>query len=92
MKKILFLILVTAISVSAQMSPKLQAKIEQEAKDIEPKLIEWRRYLHQNPELSNRETKTPDGRAARIRAKPAAMDRVGSDAMSGTPHTRPART
>jgi amidohydrolase len=58
MKKILFLILVTTIGASAQMSPKLQAKIEQEAKDIEPKLIEWRRYLHQNPELSNRETKT----------------------------------
>ncbi len=30
------------------------------AKDIEPKakVIEWRRNIHQFPELSNRETKT----------------------------------
>ena len=36
----------------------LQAKLDQQSKDIEPKLIEWRRYFHQNPELSNREFKT----------------------------------
>jgi amidohydrolase len=29
-------------------------------KNIEPKLIEWRRHLHANPELSNREVKTAD--------------------------------
>jgi amidohydrolase len=44
--------------VQAQVSPKLQAKIEQDAKAIEPKLIEWRRHFHEFPELSNRETKT----------------------------------
>lgn len=37
---------------------KLQTKTDQMAKDIEPKLIEWRRDFHQHPELSNRETKT----------------------------------
>jgi amidohydrolase len=42
----------------AQMSSKLQTKIDQQAKEIETKVIEWRRHLHQYPELSNREVKT----------------------------------
>jgi len=33
-------------------------KIDQRAKEILPKLIEWRRHIHQNPELGNREFKT----------------------------------
>ena len=41
-----------------QVSPKLQAKITQQAKEIEPKIIEWRRQFHQYPELSNQEFKT----------------------------------
>ena len=42
----------------AQMNSKLQAKIDQQAKEIEGKVIEWRRHFHQYPELSNREVKT----------------------------------
>ncbi len=42
----------------AQMDAKLQATINQQSKEIEPKLIEWRRHFHQSPELSNREFKT----------------------------------
>ncbi len=42
----------------AQMSSKLQAKIDQQAQEIEGKVIEWRRHFHQYPELSNREVKT----------------------------------
>ncbi|MFM7487633.1 MAG: M20/M25/M40 family metallo-hydrolase, partial [Cytophagales bacterium] len=49
------LISVNAIS---QVNPKLLTKLDQEAKEIEPKVIEWRRHFHQYPELSNRETKT----------------------------------
>ncbi|MCM4162860.1 amidohydrolase [Arenibacter sp. P308M17] len=33
---------------------------EKEYKDIEPKLLDWRRDFHQNPELSNREFKTAE--------------------------------
>jgi amidohydrolase len=51
----LFLCVTSAI---AQINPKLNSKIEQQAKELEPKLIEWRRYFHQHPELSNRELKT----------------------------------
>ena len=42
----------------AQMNSKLQAKIDQQAREIEGKVIEWRRHFHQYPELSNREVKT----------------------------------
>ncbi len=41
-----------------QISASLQAKLDQQAKEIEPKLIEWRRNFHEHPELSNREFKT----------------------------------
>ncbi len=34
------------------------AALDQDITDIEPKVIEWRRDLHQNPELSNREFRT----------------------------------
>lgn len=59
MKNVLLILLCFAFADSfAQMSPKLQSKIELQAKDMEPKVIEWRRQIHQNPELSNREFKT----------------------------------
>jgi amidohydrolase len=60
MKKILntFLLLLLAFAAVAQADPKLLAKLNQQAKEIEPKMIEWRRYFHEHPELSNREVKT----------------------------------
>lgn len=59
MKKIPYVIFYFAlVNGYAQVSPKLQGKIEQQAKEIEPKVIEWRRHFHQYPELSNREVKT----------------------------------
>jgi amidohydrolase len=51
-------LLLSASAVLAQNNPKLQAKLDQEALAIEKKVIEWRRHIHQNPELSNREFKT----------------------------------
>ncbi len=53
-----FFLSALAITASAQVSPKLQAKIDLQAKEMESKVIEWRRHIHQYPELSNRETKT----------------------------------
>ena len=43
------------IICSAQELAKL---IETKATTIQPKLLDWRRHLHQHPELSNRETET----------------------------------
>jgi amidohydrolase len=56
----------------AQTSSALQAKLDQQAKDIEPKLVQWRRNFHEHPELSNREVKT--GRLVADYLKSLGMD------------------
>lgn len=60
MKKFLYVPLLCLIVGSgfAQMSEKLQRKVDAQAAEIEPKVIEWRRHFHQYPELSNNENKT----------------------------------
>jgi amidohydrolase len=62
------LLLFQAAFLFAQVTPALQARLDQQAKDLEPKLIEWRRHFHQYPELSNRETKTGARIAEQLRA------------------------
>jgi len=42
----------------AQKTSKLQLKLENQVKALEPQVIEWRRKFHQSPELSNRENQT----------------------------------
>jgi amidohydrolase len=42
--------------------------IDQKASAILPRLIEWRRHIHQNPELGNREFKTAEYVAKHLRA------------------------
>jgi amidohydrolase len=60
MKKYLLPIALIAASTSnAEISYE---KIDQAAADVQPRVVEWRRWFHQNPELSNREFNT----AARI--------------------------
>ncbi len=54
---VLFFLCVAA-SALAQTNPKLQAKLDAQATEVEAKVIEWRRHFHQYPELSNRETRT----------------------------------
>ena len=55
--KVLLLVLAPSF-LFAQINPKLQLKLDQHAKAIEQKTIEWRRHFHQYPELSNQEVKT----------------------------------
>jgi amidohydrolase len=62
-KTISFLMLLAMLficpdNIVAQPDPKLQMKLDQSAKDLEGKVIQWRRHIHQHPELSNREVKT----------------------------------
>jgi amidohydrolase len=45
----------------------LKSKMDALAQSIEPKVIAWRRDLHQNPELSNREFKTGEKVAKHLR-------------------------
>jgi amidohydrolase len=61
----LFLISIAAL---AQIDSKLNMKLNQQAKDLEPKIIEWRRYFHEHPELSNREAKTGARIAEQLKA------------------------
>lgn len=59
MKKLFtFLFSLAIINSFAQLNPKLQAKIDQQAKELEANVIQWRRHFHEFPELSNREVKT----------------------------------
>lgn len=58
--KILYLltaIIFVVTDVTAQTS-NLKARIDQRADELENQVIEWRRYFHENPELSNREFNT----------------------------------
>ncbi len=55
MRKLFPFYLLIAVSTSAQ---ELPANYEQLIKAETPKVIEWRRYFHQYPELSNREVNT----------------------------------
>jgi amidohydrolase len=47
-----------APSLSAQSATRLQSEIDRRAKELESKVVTWRRDFHQNPELSNREFRT----------------------------------
>ncbi|MEE4246435.1 MAG: amidohydrolase [Kangiellaceae bacterium] len=50
------------------------------SKSLENKVIEWRRHIHQNPELSNREFKTAEYIAAHLR-------KLGIEVQTGVAHT-----
>ena len=70
MKKIYYLLclLCSSFVAMAQVNPKLQSKLDQQANEIEKQVIEWRREFHQNPELSNREFKTGAKIAAHLKS------------------------
>ena len=82
MKRI-FLVTLIAFAGSglmAQKTSKSAARIDQLAKAIEPKVIEWRRHFHQYPELSNREKNT----AAKIAEH---LKSLGMEVKTGVAHT-----
>lgn len=60
MKKLYLVIsfLFIGISSYSQISSKLKEKLDQQVSAIEQQVIDWRRYFHERPELSNREVKT----------------------------------
>ena len=58
MKKILASIaMLGAVTAHAQISHE---NIDQAAAELQPQVVEWRRWFHENPELSNREFKTAE--------------------------------
>jgi amidohydrolase len=75
-----FLFLFLSLTGIAQVSSKLQSSIDKMAKEMEPKLIEWRRHFHQYPELSNREVKTAAKVAEHLKS-------LGIEVQTGVAHT-----
>ncbi|GMG87615.1 amidohydrolase [Biformimicrobium ophioploci] len=55
-------------------------QIAELSKAVEPKVIEWRRHIHQNPELSNREFKTAEMIAGHL-------EKLGLEVQTGVAHT-----
>ncbi|MBS1793473.1 MAG: amidohydrolase [Acidobacteria bacterium] len=58
MKKILSLLVLLVVCAQAVAAVDLSGEIDAATAKIMPKVVEWRRHLHQYPELSNREFKT----------------------------------
>ena len=59
---------------------ELKEKIDALANQVEPKVIEWRRHFHENPELSNREFKTAEKIEKHLRD-------LGLEVKTGIAHT-----
>ena len=76
MLRILFLLIVlTGASATAQ-----QWALDSDYKAVEPRVVEWRRDIHQFPELSNREFKTSEKIAAHLTS-------LGLEVQTGVAHT-----
>tara|TARA_R110000868_G_scaffold407549_1_gene689107 strand:+ start:567 stop:770 length:204 start_codon:yes stop_codon:yes gene_type:complete len=58
MKKFLPLLLITLFTAELFAQSTIKQKIDQRASELEEQVIEWRRFFHENPELSNREFNT----------------------------------
>lgn len=58
MKKILLIVPIIISAILPAHSNDLSAEIEVATSRLMPKIIEWRRHIHQHPELGNREFKT----------------------------------
>ncbi|MBR9999683.1 MAG: amidohydrolase, partial [Cyclobacteriaceae bacterium] len=70
----------TSHGMLAQKHDKLKSTIETMIPEIEPVIIEWRHYLHEHPELSNREYKTAEFVAEKLQG-------FGMEVTTGIAHT-----
>ena len=76
-KKICCLLVMLPLAAVAQVSPE---RLDQLAAEAQPQVVEWRRWFHQNPELSNREFKTSEKVAEILRG-------MGLEPITGIAHT-----
>lgn len=68
MKKFLSAFFVFALLSANVFAVDMSAEINSATAKVLPQVIEWRRFLHQNPELGNREFKTSEFVAAHLKA------------------------
>ncbi|MEM8890036.1 MAG: amidohydrolase, partial [Bacteroidota bacterium] len=59
---------------------ELDERIDKLAEEIEESVVKWRRHIHQNPELSNREFKTAEYVANHLKS-------LGIEVQTGVAHT-----
>lgn len=78
----LILILLTLISSNAfsQAPSSVSKKLNDQVSQLEKKVVTWRRHIHENPELSNREVETARYVASHLRA-------LGIEIDTGVAHT-----
>src|SRR5919106_367976 len=62
------LLAATAVQPAKPAASTLAADVDRLAAAVEPELLEWRRHLHQHPELSNREVETAKYVAEKLRS------------------------
>jgi len=80
MKKIFSFTLSLFCFISSAFAQDLHSEIDKKAKEVLPKVIEWRRYIHQHPELSNREYNTSKYVTDYLKT-------LGLDVQTGVAHT-----
>ncbi|MEL7308539.1 MAG: amidohydrolase, partial [Pseudomonadota bacterium] len=77
-------LLSTSLLLSAISTPAFASDINSELKSanksVSEKVVKWRRHLHQNPELSNREFETAKYVAKHLRS-------LGLEVQTGVAHT-----
>ncbi len=76
----LLLLLALPTFLPAQQQSPLSAELRQHIDRIQPKVISWRRDIHQHPELGNRETRTAKLVADHLRS-------LGIEVTTGVAHT-----
>ncbi|HVZ25384.1 MAG TPA: amidohydrolase [Sediminibacterium sp.] len=75
-----FLLIITCSTARAQIMPP---GFEDQVAAIQPRLIEWRRYFHQHPELSNREFHTADSIEAYLKSLGIPVRRLAKTGVVG---------
>jgi len=68
MKKLYFLAFSLYASAAFAQTDALKAQVAKKADAMQPKLVAWRRDLHEHPELGNQETRTAGIIAAHLKA------------------------
>lgn len=77
---IAFFIILSSFTGDLRVRDKVGDKIERLSQQVEDKVIQWRRDIHQNPELSNREFKTAAKVADHLKS-------LGIEVQTGIAHT-----
>jgi len=80
MKKQILTLLTTLIALPSAQAGITPEEIDLAAAAVQPQVVEWRRWFHKNPELSNREFKTAEHIAEILRE-------MGLEPKTGIAHT-----